>query len=32
MGQYQLDAEAVILPSSAYWGTTEGKSAAKKYV
>ena len=31
-GQYQLDAEVVILASSAYEGTPEGKSAAKKHV
>ena len=31
-GQSQLDAEVAILPSSAYEGTPEGKSAAKKHI
>ena len=31
-GLSQLDAEVAILASSAYEGTPEGKSAAKKYV
>ncbi len=31
-GLYQLDAEDVILPSSAYEGTRDGKIAAKKYI
>ena len=30
MGLSHLDAEGVILPSSAYKGTPEGKSATKK--
>lgn len=30
MGLSHLDAEGVILPSSAYNGTAEGKSATKK--